>query len=336
MRLLSLAVVLCLAVAGCATKSPKASDEPEANFDQLDLKATETTGIIRGVIVDAAVRPVAEASINLTGEGAGRVTKSALDGAFGFDGLQPGTYFLTVSKKGHIAAQTSAEVVAGVSDPPIVKVLLDVDPASRPQVELYHLDGFIACSVRPMFIGLQCGFVGGVTGESDVVNADYTLPQIPDWIQSEMIWKSTQTFGEELSLAIRCLSNSERCPDGQLTIVRAEGKSPQIAAINRTTAELWALGAPDGDPLQLSIFAFGNSDYDVYDEETIDNAQEPVTGQPCLDWNGIIFPDGTCVRATGPGFMFNQKVDVYTHVFYGFVPDEEWTFINNGPPKVPT
>lgn len=323
----TLLTIACLLVAGCAGTTPDEADDLE-DLDFGDVQATDTTGVIRGVVIDAAIRPVTGVLINLTSTPHSKTTGD--DGAFGFDGLEPGTYFLQASKSGFETIQSSVEVIAGVDEPPIVKIQLVRLPSSGPRVELLHLDGYIECSVRPMILALQCGF-----SSSDVVNAEYDLSAIPDWIQSEMIWTSTQATGDELSLSIRCLSNSERCPDGQLTIVRSEGTSPQVATINRTTAELWALGAPDGDPLQLSIFAFGRSDLDVYDEETIDGAQEPVTGKPCMDWSGVLFPAGTCVRMTGPGLILNQKVDVYTTVFYEFLPDEGWLFIEDGPHKAP-
>lgn len=315
-------------LAGCAA-APSGADE--TGFEDLDFgdaAATATTGLIRGVAIDDAIRPIANVLVNITG-----TTQSATtgdNGTFVFTGLEPGTYFLQASKPGFSSLQTSTEVVAGINEPPIVKVLLIADPSTAPRAVLYHLDGFIECSVRPMILAQQCGL-----SSSDVVNAEYELEAIPDWIQSEMVWTSTQAAGDELSLSIRCLVQSERCPDGQRTIVRSEGKSPQIGTINRTVAEFWALGAPDGDPLSLSIFAFGRSDLDVYDEDVVDGAQQGVTGNPCLDWSGVVFPAGTCIRMTGPGAIINQKVDVYTYVFYGFLPEEGWTFGANGPPTPP-
>jgi hypothetical protein len=156
-----------------------------------------------------------------------------------------------------------------------------------------------------------------------------------------MIWESTQAAGDELSLAIRCLSGSGsdpagRCPDGQLTIVRSEGKSPRVAQINQTLINNWTLG-PAGDPLEISLFAFGRSDLDFYNESTVDGAQKPVTGHECNEWpdQGILFGPHTCMRATGPGVILNQKVDVYTHVFYGYQPPADWRFVVDGAPPPP-
>lgn len=338
------ALLLAVVLAGCADDPADTAAGPgvpvdDDDFNDLGLDADEDTGILRGVVIDEAIRPLPGVLVSAIGAGGVNVTMTTLDdGLFGFDDLEPGTYFLSVAKAGYVSTQTSAEVVANVDDPDPVKILMTADPATRPYVQPYHLDGYIGCSVRPMFLAYQCP---GITA-TNVVNANYDdMPTTPDWIQSEMVWDSTQATGDELSLSIRCLPGdtdpAERCPDGQLTITRAEGHSPLVATINRTVALNWTLGGPEGNPLSVSIFVFGRSDLDVWDEETIDGAQEPVTGDPCLHWpdQGLLFGPGTCMRATGPGFVLNQKVDVYTHVFYGYTPPEGWSFGENGDPPAP-
>lgn len=329
-HLASLALAASL-LAGCAGGDGGA--EPEADFGDLGLQATETTGVLRGVVVDAAVRPVAGVRITATGPGGAAVeTVSTATGTFGLDGLAPGDWFVVANKSGYVQTQQSATVVAGVAEPPIVKILLEADPSTAPYVTAFRLEGFIQCSIRPMILAQQCG----VTDE-DVVNVNYEMDRAPHWIQSEMVWESTQAFGDELSLSIRCLPGdtdpSEKCPEGQRNIIRPEGRSPLVARINDTLIATWALG--DTNPLSISIFAYGRSDLDMYNESQVDEAQEPYTGNPCLDWSGVIFPPGTCVRMTGPGFMVNQRFDVYSHVFYGYLPPETWQFSADGAPPPP-
>jgi hypothetical protein len=330
-------LVLCsAALAGCAGGGGAKEDPTkDVDFTDLDLQATDTTGLIRGIVVDVAVRPVPEVTLELRGTDATKTTTSNAEGAFGFDALPPGDYFIVANKSGYVGTQQSTQVLAGVAEPPIVKILLEADPSTAPYVEIQHMDGFIQCSVRPMILAQQCGIT-----DEDVVNVEYPFARVPAFIQSEMLWESTQAFGDELSLSIRCLPGdsdpAERCPEGQRTIVRSEGKSPQVGRINQTLIANWTLGpAPQGDPLSISIFAFGRSDLDVYDEGTVDPAQEPVTGKPCMDWSGVIFPAGTCVRMTGPGFIVNQKFDVYTHIFYGYEPPADWQFSVDGDPPEP-
>ncbi len=329
-----------VSLAGCSGDGGGDAGTQDADFEELGLQADDSTGILRGVVVDEAIRPIAGALVTALRPGGGNVSMTTQDdGLFGYDGLEPGTYFVTVAKAGYVAQQASGEVVAGEAEPKALKVLLLADPTTRPYVQLYHLDAYMTCSVRPMFLGAQCGF-----GQSnDVVNSDESLPARPEWIQSEMTWESTQAVGDELSLAIRCDDGDDpagKCPDGVLTIVRAEGVSPLTATINRTVADAWALGGEGGNPLIINLFAFGRSDLDVWDEETIDGAQKPVTGNDCMQW-GLVgqaalgFDPATCMRLTGPGLVLNQKIDVYTNVFYGFAPAEGWGFLRDGPHPVP-
>ncbi|HUR25483.1 MAG TPA: carboxypeptidase-like regulatory domain-containing protein [Candidatus Thermoplasmatota archaeon] len=328
-----LAALPAIALAGCSGGGGGKAPDPtqDVDFGDLDLQATKTTGVIRGVVVDVAVRPVADVTVELRGGNATQQATSKADGAFGFDSLPPGDYFLTANKPGYIGSQQSTQVVAGLAEPPIVKILLEADPTTQPYVEVDVFAGFIECSVRPMILALQCGAT-----DVDVVHAEYPLARPPEFIQSEMIWASTQAAGDELSLSIRCLPGdtdpAEKCPEGQRGIARSEGKSPQVARINRTLIDQWALGV---NPLVIDLFAFGRSDLDAYNESTVDGAQQPVTGKPCMDWSGVIFPPGTCVRMTGPGLILNQKVDVYTHIFYGYKPPEGWQFSVDGDPPAP-
>lgn len=335
-RLLTLA---CLVLAGCS--APEAGTAPiEADFEELELEASDTTGILRGVVIDEAIRPILGVLITARGgaSGANLTMQTAEDGLFGFDGLEPGTYFVTASKLGFGTVQSSAEVQAGVADPAPVKIQMVADPSTAPHVVPYHMDGFMACSVRPMFIAYQCPGL-----QDNILNANYEMPTPPTWIQSEMTWESTQATGDELSLAINCYPGDQdpakRCESGQTTITRSEGKSPLIATINETYAANWTLGGPDGNPLSISIFVYGRSDLDAWNEQVIYDAQKPATGNDCLHWpqvGGYPFAPGTCMRATGPGAVLNQKIDVYTNIFFGFTPDEGWSFLDDGPHTVPS
>lgn len=340
-------VIPSLALAGCSQDpagSDGTGDDVPTNFEDFELQASETTGILRGVVIDEAIRPLGGVLVVVMKPGGGNLTmETEDDGLFGFDGLEAGTYFLTASKATYVGTQVSAEVVAGEDSPDAIKVLLAADPAFAPYVQPYHMDGYMECSRRPMFFAQQCDLPGGQTQE---VNEDYDLGTVaPQFIQSEMTWDSTQAVGDELSLAIRCLPGdvtdpAGKCPDGTQGIVRAEGVSPLVAPINRTLIEQWALGGPGGNPLSINLFVFGRSDLDVWDEETIDNAQKPVTGKPCMEW-GLVgqvafgFGPGTCMRATGPGLVLNQKIDVYTHVFYGYEPPAGWSFVAGDTPPSP-
>lgn len=144
------ALVVAATLAGCSSGS---SDEPGGDAPGLDV--TPSTGGIRGIVVDQSVVPVEGASVTLSG---GEATKSGPGGLFNFTGLSPGDYFLSVSKPGYLGVQASATVVAGVSDPPIVKVLLERLSTLAPYVDFYKLDGFYECGFALPFITDSCDF----------------------------------------------------------------------------------------------------------------------------------------------------------------------------------
>src|SRR5688572_410097 len=93
-----LALSVCLVLlAGCAANS---GGEPgpastAGDFSDLDVDATETTGVLLGVVVDETIRPIAGASVVLQGGPAGdKKATTDQEGRFAFDDLEPGTYFL--------------------------------------------------------------------------------------------------------------------------------------------------------------------------------------------------------------------------------------------------
>src|SRR5687768_3515881 len=114
MRALTAVLFSCLlagaVLAGCSGGSDPPAAEPEdAAFEQLALQATATTGVLRGVVVDEAIRPVSGATVTLSGTGTGTTTTNA-EGLFGFASLAPGPYFVQVEKPGFTSAQSSTEV----------------------------------------------------------------------------------------------------------------------------------------------------------------------------------------------------------------------------------
>ena len=326
--------VVALAFAGCAddASGPQEEEDP---FQDIEVEATDETGIIRGVVVDPTVTPVADVVISLQGNE--RTATSNAQGAFAFGDLEPGTYFLTADKVGFNATQASVEVRAGVDDPPVLKIQLVPNPTELPYVASMQFDGFIACSVRGAIIGIAlCSLYAGFDDEFDV---SYTLDSIPDWVQTEAIWESTQVLGDEMSLSLTCLDGETGCPDGQYEIAQGEGPSPQFAMFGREDAETYGRGA--GEDLHIRLFAFGNSNTDVFDEpavygtynSTVPEPVRDVTGKECPEWP-VQF-DG-CVRATGVGLMLDQEFTVFTNVFYRFLPPEDWRFIEDGaipPPR---
>jgi hypothetical protein len=186
---LSLALALATALlAGCSGKGGAGAEaDPTAD---LGLEATKTTGVIRGVVVDQAIAPVAGVLVSLSG--GGNATTNA-DGAFGFEGLEPGTYFLTAHKPGFADVQQSADVAAGVAEPPVVKVQMAADVSTLPTFDVFSFHGYLECSfVIPGFF-VPCEGVG-----NDHNAATFAINGEATFIHVSLVWEPTQAFGRNL------------------------------------------------------------------------------------------------------------------------------------------
>jgi hypothetical protein len=237
---LALALLAVPLLAGC-TGSPSAPSSTGPTFDDLGLKPTASTGIIRGVVVDEAIRPIAGATIVLNGE-APREAISTADGLFGFADLAPGTYFLAITKAGYFAAQQSTEVVAGIAEPPIVKVQLRVDVENQPFFEAFAYEGFVECTTSLIVL---CG------APNDRFTWNQYLSDGADVIQSEMVWDSTQALSPQLYFEMEALEDG--CTSDETFIANAEGPSPIYVRIDAETVAAFALG--ETCPIYYSIFA---------------------------------------------------------------------------------
>jgi Carboxypeptidase regulatory-like domain len=294
--LVAVLATFALTLAGCASSAdPKAqAAEPEPDFGGVE--ATETTGVIRGVVVDDAIRPIQGANVSVNG--LPEVVTTTAEGAFGFDGLEPGTYFLTVTRLAHTTVQTSVEVVAGVADPPIVKVNLQRIPGLEPFVDTYAFTGFLSfgAAVFATSVGTTVyGPVADALGDRSIWTLQFT--QLPQWVQGELVWEHSQPAGGMLIWEMTDTSNS---PAGY----RETAASPALAYWNTTVIE-------------------------DHNETTLD----PERGIAYRFFGG---PHPACnVIFFGCGLTVQQRADAYIHNFYNFVPAEGWRFTVDGDPKVP-
>lgn len=310
MRVATLGLAALVLLSGC-TGGGRGADPADADFSDLDIAPpTETTGIVRGVVVDDAVRPVAGAEVTLRGPGGALPpTRTTEEGLFGFGGLEPGTYFLTASKPGFSDSQQSVEVIAGVAEPPIVRVLLAADPEDRPYFEAHTFDGFLECGVTTPFVGvalcLAPNLLLGTNVTTDRTQVTYAVSRAPDWVQTEMVWQSTQQAGGELALMY---SWNGDC--GLLCDHEVEGRSPLLLQANRTVID--AMGLGNGTGLYVRVF---NDDMEETDAgiRVCTPVEDPVLGVTWCTSNGV-------------GLTLEQRFQHYTHVFYGYTPPEGWRF----------
>lgn len=310
-RALAVLMMLAVGLAGCSDGGGK--DPAPDPTDELGLEATDTTGVIRGVVVDERIVPIAGATIKLLADG--QVVQTTANGAFGFDGLDPGTYFVEASKAGFSPVQQGIEVVAGESEPPVARFLLAADSSFvAPYFEGFVLEGFIQCGTTTSVIaaavcsipnGCNPGVLGicatNETYTEDNFNQFIELSGVPMFIQHEVVWEATQATGNQLNLAMRTATADEYGQGGYGADIGGDiiGVSPLVGVIDQAMIEENGIGK-NGTGLAPAVFTGGTAGTEA-----------------CV-------PGGGCTFATGA--TVNQKFSLYTHVFYGYMPPEGWRF----------
>ena len=310
---LALACASILALSGCSGDAPEA-DPLASSFDDLDLQATSTTGVLRGVVVDEAIRPVAGAKVTLGGSSAEALSDDS--GLFGFEGLSAGNYFLTVEKRGYVRTQQSTAVVAGVADPPILKVLLVADPSTLAYVEVTSYEGYIQCGFKVAMVVFDAGSCDpqGATGlsKNDDSAPWFPVSRKPMYYQSEMTWEPAQEFSRSLvTIQVACdLDDCGETDTNRLCNVR--GPAPLVCKVNMTAA---ADGGGGGHGLNETGLGGDVGGFTV----------QMFAGcyQQCV------------VGAVGLGIALEQRFQVFNHVFYGYEPPADWVFLTDGPPPPP-
>lgn len=328
MRALAPLVLASLLVAGCSNAGDSANsqggDDPDPEFG---VKATPTTGVIRGVVLDAAIRPLAGAVINLTTGGS---TVSGDDGAFGFQGLEPGEYFLQASKKGFESAQTSARVEAGIDDPPITKILLVLVPSLQPYVDAFVKHGYLGFGVAIGITSIGSTFLGGPVSETlnDAAVWNMQFTQVPMWAQGELVWDQTQPGGGMLIFEM-VRGNDNNIYRGY----RETSVSPALAYWNTTVLQGEAENVTDPEH-GIDYRFFGGPHPMLAPGGGV--VPERGSGHPActtVDTGPVLGPRSLC--AFGYGTTLQQRADAYIHNFYNFAPPEGWRFTVDGEPVVP-
>lgn len=304
MRIGVLVFVAAFLVAGCASDPSPAQDVEDAGED-IAVTVSATTGAIRGVVVDEAIRPLVNAAVKVNTANGPLTANTTESGAFAFSQLEPGTYFVEASKFGFNGVQQSVDVVAGDAEPPVVRMLLTTNPAEVAYVSAQQASGFILCTTS----------VVAVCGAPEVVNELIVCdifqvclgPLTPDrfgfylyyepnatMVQAEMLWDSTQTLSTQLSLS---MENIEGCEaDSNEYVEGVSGDSPI---------------------------------YNIADQEELERG---TIGGECGIWYSVFSGD---TAGTPLGVTVQQKFDIYSHAFYGYAPFEGWRLTEHGEPPQP-
>jgi hypothetical protein len=312
-RVLVASFLLMAILGGCAGKGPAAAPTETLGQD-VAIEVTDTTGAIRGVVVDNAIRPIANVTISLSGSNATQDVKTGATGSFGFSKLPAGTYFLHATRFGFFPIQQSAEVVPGVKDPPVVKILMQRDNRQVAYLQVQKQEGYIVCTTSVVAV---CGApnvvstvllcpafnvcLGNLTDDRFGLNFFYD-PNAT-MIQSEMFWDSTQSLSTQLSLEMENLGNCTAAGDSY--IKDTAGDSPIFNKMNAQDIQNGTIGG--NCPVFHSVFSGGV-------------ASTPPT------------------PATGPigiGGTIQQRFTIISHAFYGYEAPEGWRFSVDGDPPAP-
>ncbi|MFO1535559.1 MAG: carboxypeptidase-like regulatory domain-containing protein [Thermoplasmatota archaeon] len=328
MRFLVAFALTATVLAGCASK---AAQEP---IDDLGLRATPTTGVIRGLVVDPAIRPIEGVQVVLPASGGAkeRSATTNADGLFGFEAVDPGSHFLRVSKPGYADTQHSVQVEAGDSAPPLVKVHLAAVPGAAPYVQSFKFDGFLECALSAValcsaFNGPTCG-MDPVPCTPNATNDNFAnvvpIERPPQLVQSEMVWTTTTSASDQLWLWHSRAAKGDGSYNGSCNCW-AQGKSPLLMVSNETQAA----GNHYGTWHDLYLRVFTGS---------IEGTRNPLDSAQCYPGDParpVFEPLGRDpnVYCGGLGYSVEQSFTTYTHVFYGFLPPVGWRF--SATPDVP-
>lgn len=290
-------VVLLAVLAGCSgsPSNPLADDAP-------GLDVTDSTGGIRGIVVDAAVMPVAGAEVTLSG---GATATSGSGGLFNFTGLEPGTYVLSASKPGYTSYQTATEVVAGVSDPPIVKILLERLTSAQPYIDHFKLDGYYECGFSantPLFLITDtCDFAVRTAYDGVNETSGSPPPLIPRNVQRGYNTQYIDLLPDTWTVIQEAFWNDETVPSLMILL----SSTPIDNACDCSEDDY--LDVAGGSP------TYGRLDLLNEDGTTEEPAGFRVAARGFLDWE-------TTQTAQNLEFV------IITTLFHNYVPAEGWTF----------
>jgi hypothetical protein len=316
--LLAAALLALPLLAGCTG----GADDPVG-----PVVATATTGVLRGVVVDEAIRPLTGVRISVPlSDGTALNSTTTDDGAFAFGDLQPGGYLVQARKLGFLDAAVAVNVTAGEGDPEGLRVQLLADVLNAPAIESFQFNGFMQCSFTAFVARVAacnpseaaqplCGLpVPVCTGPVDNLTADEFMAvhsvsrQTVRFLQSELVWEA----GSQLSSSLKALPGSRDPATGAINDYRPfEGPSPLAMPMDGAVAQALFIG--NGKDLVIRVFS-------GYVNETA-----PPTCLPS--------PVGC---PWGVGASYEQRFELFTHVFYGFAPPEGWRFSTDGLPPIPT
>ncbi len=238
--ILALLVLVGVGLAGCSESAPPPADDDP--FPEAPPTVSSGKGVIRGLVIDSAVSPVADAKVTVSN--AQLETTTSAEGLFLFSDVTPGTYFIQVSKPGWTSIQQSATVVADVAKPEILRIQIDQVPGSEPRAVTYKGEGFVQCGAGTPLTFHVCP----VYDDQDKSTVTIPFDGTPSVIQMETVWESTQPTGEQLYLVYyfcdgsNCGGRGDRWSEG----IRDSVFTARTNGNNRTDLQAAVYASPGG------------------------------------------------------------------------------------------
>ena len=286
-------LMVSIALAGCNGGNGNGGDGSGGSGTGGVLSPTVTVnppsagkGIMIGVVVDDAIRPIQGAAITVSGGETVVKTTTDANGGFGFSELNPGSYSVKAEKLGYFSATQLTEVNEGETNPKAVQLILALDEATRPFTSTFIFKGFLECgagspggSVNPCFAS---------ESSQNVFTQELAPGRTPDFIQSEMTWAPT-TPSQGLWMSM--FDDTKVCNVEACDYVARSGPSPLILSANMTLLENWGVGDTTG----INHRVFPGSD---------EGEPVTVTAQQEFDIVTVVFygyvpPEGWTFGSTG-------------------------------------
>ncbi|MHB8633796.1 MAG: carboxypeptidase-like regulatory domain-containing protein [Thermoplasmatota archaeon] len=235
---------LVVLFAGCTTTGapPAGSVGPAATLDEAhlaassawsSLHATSKTGIIRGVVVDAGIHPLTNVTVTVAAAGTSLQQVTGREGTFGFEGLQPGAYFVRAHLRGYADGQTAVDVKAGDNAPAATRIQLVADPSATPSFDLFHFNGYIECNVVAVIVFVPCqNPVDGSEIGNDHFSESFNVTGNATFVQGTLVWNPTYPGADQLYFNLYT---------GNYNIITsAGGPSPLVANVTGKDANVFS------------------------------------------------------------------------------------------------
>lgn len=297
----AMAVALVLsaaALAGCADGGASAAQAGDGVAPGM--------GAVEGVVVDQAIRPVADAAVGLAGAGVNRTAVTGADGGFRFADVAPGTYVLSATHLLHAAAQTTVDVREG--EVATAKLLAERLFTQEAYHETVKFDGFI-----------QCGYAVSGVMSSVCVNdythfvGPYTCPECEHLFDS----RSTDfAIGPGWQAAVFEMTWSPS----------AQGTSPEMRLIvsffpRDASHAFCSVAGPDPILIRMELGV------ECAGQQGDEPSQVPPEGMPNMHmFAATNAPDGMPASVA-----FSQTFSVFMSFFYYGAPPPDWSFLAGDP-----